>query len=149
MNGSIKAAKSGVLLMGFVVAGCATGAPGSTATPASTQTPSATAAPTPLPSPTPAASPMPSATPYGEPSRSPAGGLRHLLLDKALRITVTIPDSAWSGERGSGILVADDFDGAGIIAFDESEYFVYRDPCHWSSTRPNTPATTVDEVVTA
>lgn len=137
-----------LFLVGFLVAGCAIGAPAPTATP-SPQAPLVTSAPTPLPSPAPTASPMPSATPAGEPSPSPAGGLRHLLLDKSLRITVTIPDSGWSGERGSGILVSDDSDGAGIIAFDEGEYFVYGDPCDWSSTRPNTPAATVEEIVIA
>jgi len=31
----------------------------------------------------------------------------------------------------------------------DEEFYVYGDPCHWSSTRPDTPATTVDELVAA
>jgi hypothetical protein len=39
-------------------------------------------------------------------------------------------------------------DGAGIIAFTvDEEFYVYGDPCTWSTTRPDTPATTVDELV--
>ncbi len=40
--------------------------------------------------------------------------------------------------------------GAGIIAFVvDEEFYVYGDPCDWQSTRPDTPATTVDEIVAA
>jgi hypothetical protein len=41
--------------------------------------------------------------------------------------------------------------GAGIIAFPgaDKEFFVYGDPCAWGSTRPDAPATTVDEIVAA
>ncbi len=27
-------------------------------------------------------------------------------------------------------------------------WYLYGDPCHWASTTPNTPTTTVDEIVT-
>lgn len=41
-------------------------------------------------------------------------------------------------------------DGAGMIVFStNSDLSVYRDPCHWKSTRPDTPASTVDEIVAA
>jgi hypothetical protein len=41
--------------------------------------------------------------------------------------------------------------GAGIIAFPgvNKKYFVYGDPCAWRSTKPDAPATTVDELVAA
>jgi hypothetical protein len=40
--------------------------------------------------------------------------------------------------------------GAGIIAFVvDEEFSVYGDPCDWRSTRPEVPATTVDEIVAA
>jgi hypothetical protein len=41
-------------------------------------------------------------------------------------------------------------DGAGIISFTVDEkFYVYGDPCKWSSTRPDTPASRVDELVAA
>ena len=69
-------------------------------------------------------------------------------------ITVTIAAADWQGEPGVGILErgsegADPPDGAGMIAFYGREYYVYGDPCQWSSTRPDTPATTVEELVDA
>ena len=69
-------------------------------------------------------------------------------------ITLTQP-SDWSGETDSWAMETgpsgfDRPDGAGIIAFVVDEkFYVYRDPCKWSSTRPGTPATTVDELVAA
>jgi hypothetical protein len=41
-------------------------------------------------------------------------------------------------------------EGAGIIAYVVDEkFYVYGDPCDWRRTRPQTPATTVDEIVNA
>ena len=68
-------------------------------------------------------------------------------------LTVTIPAPGWYGEVGGGILVKNDKhgppDGAGMIIFVQPEYIVYGDACHWETTVPDTPATTVDEVVAA
>jgi hypothetical protein len=67
-------------------------------------------------------------------------------------ITVTIPAAGWDGDVGAGILTKEGADppgGAGIITFVDSGYFVYGDPCQWSTTRPDAPATTVDELVAA
>ncbi len=36
-----------------------------------------------------------------------------------------------------------------MIVFDEGDLYVYGDPCQWSSTTPDPPATTVDELVAA
>jgi hypothetical protein len=68
-------------------------------------------------------------------------------------ITVTLPASGWSGDQTAGVLEkgrngGDPPDGAGMIVF-EGDLYVYGDPCHWSTTRPDTPATTVDELVAA
>jgi hypothetical protein len=108
---------------------------------------------------TPSASPSPSPSPepsIAAPSRSTDAGLpvgsSHVLFDEdGVRGTVTIPAPGWSGE--SGILIKDDSgadppDGAGMIVF-TGELFVYGEPCAWSGTEPETPATTVDELVAA
>src|SRR5690606_14829779 len=69
-----------------------------------------------------------------------------------LLATVTIPADGWYGETGGGILLkydtADAPDGAGMITF-FGEFFVYGDPCRWSTTRPETPVATVDEFMAA
>jgi hypothetical protein len=77
-----------------------------------------------------------------------------------ISITVTIPPGRWYGARGSGFITIKDGDppdGAGIITFEvdarstdtSAGLYVYGDPCHWSTTRPDAPATTVDELVAA
>jgi hypothetical protein len=68
-------------------------------------------------------------------------------------ITVTIPAPGWSGDQTYGVLEkgvngGDPPDGAGMIVF-EGPLYVYGDPCQWSGTAPETPATTVDELVAA
>ena len=70
-----------------------------------------------------------------------------------LRITLTISAPGWYGETpNEGILVknenSDPPDGAGMIFFG-GDLYVYGDPCEWSTTMPDTPATTVDEAVAA
>lgn len=111
---------------------------------------------TPTPEPTPTATPVPTPTP------SPVGLLPegpHVLTDaegldgmSTLPVTVTIPAPNWYGEPGDGVLIKNDNsdapDGAGMIVF-FGDLFVYGDPCRWSGTRPDTPATTVDELVAA
>lgn len=102
--------------------------------------------------PTPTATPKPTATP--EPAGLPAGPF--LLLDSASgpSITVTLAAPGWNGTPGESFiewspLGAHGPTGAGIIGFSDSEYYVYGDPCAWSSTRPDTPATTVDGLMAA
>lgn len=68
-----------------------------------------------------------------------------------VRMTVTIPAPGWFGETDDGILLRNDDrdppDGAGMIVWSGVDHlYVYGDPCDWSSTRPETPSTTVDEV---
>jgi hypothetical protein len=103
--------------------------------------------------------PTPTPTPESTPTATPAGLLPegpHVLWDAAAGVpmTVTIPAPDWYGEPGGGILVKNDEsgapDGAGTIVFPgDGELYVYADPCQWSTTRPDTPATTVDELVAA
>lgn len=100
-----------------------------------------------------------SATPepsVAEPSPSEAAGLlvgsSHVLWNRAEdpQISVTIPTVGWSGE-GSYLVkndTAEPPDGAGIVVF-VGDLYVYGDPCHWASTTPDAPTTTVDEVIAA
>jgi hypothetical protein len=69
-------------------------------------------------------------------------------------MTVTISADGWFGSPGGGILTkndsADPPDGAGTIVWAGIEnMYVYGDPCEWSTTLPDTPATTVDEAMAA
>jgi hypothetical protein len=113
------------------------------------------------PSAEPSATPTPAPS-VAPPSSTPEGLLpegSHILLTEEsldgmppLPMTVTIPAPDWYGEPGGGILVKKDNtdapEGAGMIVF-TGDLFVYGDPCRWSTTRPDTPATTVDELVAA
>jgi hypothetical protein len=105
------------------------------------------------PSAEPSATPSPAVTP--EPTSTPEGLLpegSHVLWEEGVPMRVTIPAHDWYGEPGEGILTKNSNvsapDGAGLIVF-ESELFVYGDPCRWSTTKPDTPAATVDELVAA
>lgn len=113
---------------------------------------------TPQPTATPTATPEPSSTPVGP---IPEGS--HNLWTRPLGVTifVTIPAPGWYGEPEKGILIKNDNsdapDGAGLIVFGytndmfvgSGDLYVYGDPCHWASTKPGTPVTTVDEAVAA
>jgi len=107
--------------------------------------------------PSPAPTDVESRAPSVKPSTPVAAGLPEgsfLLWDTGVSMTVTIPAPAWYGEPRDGSLVKNDKsdppDGAGMIVFaGEGDMYVYGDPCKWSSTRPETPATTVDEIVAA
>ena len=137
MKRSSKTATLGSFVMTLLVAGCGTDAPASVTT--APRSPAQAAAST--------ASP------------SPSVGSRTYVLseasDDAIGITVTLPAPGWPGppdvwamEWGPGGFNPPD--GAGIIAFVvDKEFYVYGDPCEWRSTRPDAPATTVDELVAA
>ena len=72
-------------------------------------------------------------------------------------ITVTIAGSGWTFVPQFGALTkGDDLDppegaGVGLLTADSASggFYVYGDPCHWESTKPDTPATTVDQLVEA
>ena len=116
--------------------------------------PSGTPVPTVTPQPSPTEIPQPTPTPIGLLPEGP-----HVLNDgeplegtPTLRTTVTIPAPDWYGQAGDGILIKNDNsaapDGAGMITF-FGDLYVYGDPCEWATTRPDEPATTVDELVSA
>ena len=104
---------------------------------------------TPTPTATPSPTPEPSAA---RPSASAAAGLpvgsSHVLINEdGVHGTVTIPAPGWFGDGGT--LTTDSVNspaGAGMITF-TGELYVYGDPCKWSTTMPDKPATTVDELV--
>ena len=90
--------------------------------------------------------------PATRPSSTPA----RLVLTKPMwgtPMTVRIAAAGWHGLPQSGLLErvggGDGSEGAALIGPFYGELYVYGDPCQWSSTMPDTPATTVDEVVAA
>ena len=99
------------------------------------------------------------AAPVAEPSSAPEGGLPEgpYVLSapggSGPQITLTIPAPGWDGDPTGGTLVKNDQsdppDGAALIGPFIGEFHVYGDPCQWSTTMPETPATTVDEFVAA
>jgi hypothetical protein len=105
----------------------------------------------------PTASPSPTAQPsVASPSPAPQGlllpGAVHRLSGGPVAMNVTIPATDWYGDPGQDILVkdenADPPAGAGLITF-AGDLYVYGDPCRWATTKPDAPATTVDELVAA
>lgn len=127
----MKAAKLGSFVMVLLAAGCGTESPSS-----ETSALRSPAASTPNPS--------PSTYVLSEAS------------DGAIGITVTVPPTAdWSGMPGEWWMerLPGGFGppmGTGIIAFTvDKKFYVYGDPCDWRSTKPETPATTVDELIAA
>jgi hypothetical protein len=72
----------------------------------------------------------------------------------SLSMTVAIPAPGWFGEADAGILLKNENpnppDGASLIVWSGvDQLYVYGDPCDWSTTRPDTPSTTADELVAA
>lgn len=105
------------------------------------------------PGPSPSASPAAPTPTEPAPSASISTGFLLWNAPGEVAISVTTPPSGWSGDQGGGILEkgpagADPPDGAGMIVF-EGDLWVYGDPCKWSTTTPDAPATTVDELVAA
>ena len=103
----------------------------------------------------------PSLEPTPEPTPTPSADAETRLViaagqaddpeDQYPPLTVTLP-TGWGIDNSNGVLAgdsADPPDGAFMMIFAEREYWVYGDPCQWSETKPDTPSTTVDEVVAA
>jgi hypothetical protein len=109
----------------------------------------------------PSAEPSPAAVPSlsaAEPSPSIEADLAEgpFLYSDEPNITLTIPAPGWSrGSVDEGFLVknANDQppDGAYVMGpwTGEEASYIPGDPCQWLSTMPDTPASTVDEVVAA
>jgi hypothetical protein len=112
-------------------------------------------APSPRPSATPAASvavATPQPTPEGQLAEGPflmltgqndAGEFVHPPL------TVTIPSDRWRSELQGIMFGVAEPAGAEMIIFGSDGYNVYGDPCHWQTTMPDKPVTTVDDFVAA
>ncbi len=116
------------------------------------------------PPPEPSAAPSPTAEPsVAAPSSTADAGLAkgpftivdEGAKDSPVRQTVTIPAPGWiSRPAFGGLLKGEDADPpeAVLLAWSwpaGTPFYVYGDPCQWKSTTPDTPATTVDEIVTA
>lgn len=116
----------------------------------------------------PTATPQPTAT--SEPTATPAAGLPEgpfLIFDPTIQpapyddappITVTISGPGWEHVPENGLVAKGDTNadppestGAFLLTGDSGAdtFYVYGDPCHWESTTPETPATTVDEIAEA
>jgi predicted small lipoprotein YifL len=53
-----------------------------------------------------------------------------------VEVSITLPQG-WSGDPRGGYVcgaTCDEPAGAGIIAFNDREYFAYGDPCRWSTS---------------
>lgn len=112
----------------------------------------------PTPTPRPISSPSPTATPT--PMPTPRGLLEpgttvmfYQDVTAGFRVDVTVPGGDWyQSVPAPGILTKRDSaeppDGAGIIVF-TGALDVYGDPCTWSSTRPQQPNTSADEIAAA
>lgn len=159
--GLAAAAVLAVAFVGFQLFGdTGPGAPGASVTPG------ASATPDPQPTATSDVTPAPSAPADGG---LPVGAT-HVLWDRTqggatpdlgMQVSVTIPAAGWFGDVEGGILLKNDDDaapdGAGLIVFAQTndlfvgsgDVYVYGDPCHWASTKPATPVTTVDEAIAA
>lgn len=106
--------------------------------------------------PSPTAVPSPSAA---EPSSSIEADLDEgpfLYSDEqGITVTVTIPAPGWYGEAKGAFLVKNANshppDGAYVAGpwMAQGAGYIPGDPCRWLSTMPDTPATTVDEIVAA
>jgi hypothetical protein len=120
--------------------------------PGSSPTASPEASPTPAPSPTPEPS-------VAEPTSRPAAGLPEGpfdLEDNGMAMTVTIPASGWRSvpeftalEKG---VDRANLPEAAMLFWAQpagTEFYVPGDPCRATSTRPDTPATTVDDLAAA
>ena len=89
------------------------------------------------------------------PSPSLAGGLPlgpHPVtkeIGTGVEITVTIGSPGWHGEPNEGWMCWDACDdrGAALIAYNDRDYYVYGDPCRWSTTGPDAPARSADDFV--
>lgn len=127
------------LSLGAILSGCVGTAP--SPSPIVTQEPS------------PTAPPAVGATPTTAPMTTFIPSAPH---DRALGMTVTLPDAGWRyDDVALGFAKGDELNGlpeALLLLWSfpaGTEFWVYGDPCHWASTRPETPALTADEIVDA
>jgi hypothetical protein len=103
--------------------------------------------------PTPGGSP--SVSPSAEPSASPsqageAPGPVVVWNDASGvgNISFSMPASGWDVFATDGYATVSGQDDTGFLVF-PGDLWIYGDPCAWSTTTPDTPATTVDEIIAA
>jgi len=107
----------------------------------------------------PAADPSPTPQPSAAaPSAAADGSLPvgPFTIPGSVRTTVTIPASGWTSDPefssvGKGT-EKQNLPEAAMLAWTwpaGTGFSVYGDPCHWASTTPDTPATTIDEFAAA
>jgi hypothetical protein len=111
------------------------------------------------PTASPAPSPAPTATAAPSATTAPTGGPRTTFIapaghDRALGMTVTLPVAGWRyDDIALGFAKGDEVNGlpeAIVLLWSfpaGTEFWVYGDPCQWSSTRPGTPAITAADIV--
>jgi hypothetical protein len=59
-----------------------------------------------------------------------------------------MPSSGWAGLPGNRLIESTTQDATGIEQYD-GDLWIYGDACAWSTTTPDAPATTVDEIIAA
>ena len=106
----------------------------------------------------PSATPEPTPTPMAE-AGLPEGPFLVTGSDDPVQVTVDIASSGWSHSseldyvfKNDDGLDAPESVGAALLAWAwpaGTAFNVYGDPCHWSTTIPETPATTPDEIAAA
>lgn len=118
--------------------------------------PGGQATPTPEVTPTPAASSIqPTPTAQAGLPEGPFELAWNDMPDGAPRITVTIPAPGWNNPGNGALEKGEEMDNlpeAALLPFSDpagSPFYVYADPCRMESTKPETPATTVEEIVAA
>ncbi len=142
-----------VAVVGYqLIRGSNIGGPGPTETPQPTATATASAEPS-----APADGSLPVGSSFVLWDATQGGATPNL----GIKITVTIPAAGWFGTPGEGVLKKNGSagapDGAGLTVFARTndilvglgDVYVYGDPCHWASTTPDSPVTTVDEAIAA
>lgn len=113
----------------------------------------------PSPSPSPAASPSPSGAEPSAWTGLPAGPFVITTADDPVQITVDIASPGWIAAPEFDAVIKDDDGldppetvGSALLAWAwpaGTDFYVYGDPCNWSTTIPETPATTPDEIAAA
>jgi hypothetical protein len=63
-------------------------------------------------------------------------------------VAVTLPSTGWEVHAADGYVTGPGRGGTGFLVF-PGDQWIYGDPCAWSTTTPDTPATTVDEIIAA
>ena len=91
------------------------------------------------------------AEPSDQPAAAPRAEQHPITKDigTGVEVNVTLPPG-WSGDPRGGYVCRATCDGpagAGIIAFNDREYFAYGDPCRWSTSKPEALATSAEDLV--